>query len=652
MTAGFAGVPSDVVSPGAPIRCAVRPPSPGSTQPPHWSVAFHGVPVVVDGELGLRTVAGGDLLAGARWLGEQRRSVDEQVPVPFGRFRTATNRYREVRHRFESAGGERIDVVVRAYADAVAFRYELPAVEGRDPAVVIADETTSMVIAGNPTAHAQFLENHTTSHEHEVRAVPYRELPAGALLDLPLTFELPSGAYVAVTEAALRRYAGLALARADAAEPPRLVARLTPRPDGTKVVGRRPLATPWRVVMLADRPGALLESETIFCLNDPPAAGDWSWIRPGKITFPWWNGDVFDGQPGAPILSFGMARRYIDFCAANGIPTHAMTSTEGTVTPWYHQSQPGVAPGPDTDVTRPRAEFDLPAIRRYAESRGVRLWTWVHQAALRGRVEEAFAAFERMGWSGMMVDFFDHDDEAAVEFAEEILAAAARHRIMIHLHGVWKPTGLERTYPNLMNHEGALNLEYLKWSDRCTPAHDLDMAFTRLIAGPMDYHLGGFRAVPRAAFTPRNVAPHVLGTRGHQLAMYVCFDNPNPMVADYPTAYVGQAGFEFVCRVPTWWDETRVIEGTLGKRLVTARRRDAIWYVGGLAAGAADTVAVPLGFLGRGRYQATLWRDGPEAASNPNDLATERRPVTRRETLRVPVAADGGFVVELQPERP
>jgi alpha-glucosidase len=137
----------------------------------------------------------------------------------------------------------------------------------------------------------------------------------------------------------------------------------------------------------------------------------------------------------------------------------------------------------------------------------------------------------------MMVDFFDHDDQESIELAEAILDAAARHHILIYLHGVWKPTGWQRPYPNLMNHEGALNLEYLKWSDLCTPEHNLMMAFTRLIAGPMDYHLGGFRAVPRAQFKPRNVAHNVLGTRCHMLAMYVCFDNPAPMVADYPEQY-------------------------------------------------------------------------------------------------------------------
>src|SRR5260221_953137 len=296
------------------------------------------------------------------------------------------------------------------------------------------------------------------------------------------------------------------------------------------------MQTPWRVVLIGDHPGALLESSTLYCLNDPSMIGDVSWIRPGKITFSWWNGDVYDGKRGIPILSVEMAKRYIDFCARSGIAFHSVVADE-TVTHWYFQSNPGVVPGPDTDVTRVRADLDLGGIRRYAESKGVRLWTWVHHGALRGRVEQAFAAFETLGWSGMMVDFFDHDDQDSIEFAESILQAAARHRILIHFHGVWKPTGWQRTYPNLMNHEGALNLEYLKWSDLCTPGHDLMMAFTRLIAGPMDYHLGGFRAVTRSQFKPRNVAPYVLGTRCHMLANYVCFDNPNPMVADHPTAY-------------------------------------------------------------------------------------------------------------------
>ena len=193
-----------------------------------------------------------------------------------------------------------------------------------------------------------------------------------------------------------------------------------------------------------------------------------------------------------------------------------------------------------------------------------------------------------------MVDFFDHDDQETVEFAEQIAQAAARHRILIQLHGVWKPTGWERTYPHVVNHEGALNFEYLKWSDRCTPEHTLRLAFTRLIAGPMDYHLGGFRAVRRSDFKPRDVSPNVLGTRGQMLAMYVCFDNPNPMLADDPAAYEDQPGFDFLKLVPTWWDETRVLSTEIGALLVTARRKGQTWYIGGMSAGPPRDLELPL----------------------------------------------------------
>lgn len=250
-----------------------------------------------------------------------------------------------------------------------------------------------------------------------------------------------------------------------------------------------------------------------------------------------------------------------------------------------------------------------------------------------------------------MVDFFDHDDQDSVEFAESILKAAAEHKLLIQLHGIWKPTGLERTFPNLMNHEGALNLEYLKWSDRCTPEHNLKMAFTRLVAGRMDYHLGGFRAVPRQQFQPKAVAPNVLGTRGHHLAMYVCFDNPNPMVADYPTAYEGQVGFDFLKTVPTWWDETRVLMGQVGEVLVTARRKGRDWYLGGMSAGKPRDLEIPLGFLGKGSFEAEIWKDANDTDTDPNHLVRTSSKVSKEEQLRIRVALDGGFVAKLSPSK-
>ena len=636
-----------LASPDRRIQITVQLPGAGSTERPRWSATFRGKPVLTDCRLGLQTADAGELMEGVKVIRARQRSVNQRVRVLYGRSDRADDRFRELHLTLESRATRRTHVVFRCYDDAIALRYELPA-EYPARLVTITEECTSFRLAGEPTSYAQFLENYKTSHEHNVVPTRYRDLNPGALLDLPLTFSWVDGTYAAITEGALRHYAGMSLARSpDAASGGELVCRLTPRPDGTKVVRPLPMRTPWRVVLLGERPGALLESETLYCLNEPSVIRDSSWIKPGKITFHWWNGDVYDGQPGLPALSFEMAKRYIDFCAREGLPTHSITSTEAPTTPWYHQSKKDVAPGPDTDVTRPRADFDLPTIRRYADSNNVRLWTWVHQAALRGRVEEAFAKFEQLGWSGMMVDFFDHDDQDHVEFVEEILEAAARHRILIQLHGIWKPTGLERTYPNLMNHEGALNLEYLKWSDRCTPEHDLMMAFTRLIAGPMDYHLGGFRAVTRTDFKPRSTAPYVLGTRCHQLAMYVCFDNPNPMVADYPAAYEGQPGFDFLKLVPTWWDETRVLVGGVGEILVTARRRGKTWYLGGLSAKGPRELDLPLSFLGAGHYTAKIWKDATDSEADPNRLATETLRVSSSERLKVRVALDGGFVAQL-----
>ncbi len=641
-----------LTSPNRQIAVAIQMPVPDSVYRPQWSALFGGKPVLGECKLGLRTEDAGDLLAGVRVVACHRRSVARRVRVLFGKADYAEDRFQELRFELESATHRRLEVLFRCYDDAVALRYELP----KDPdhaAVTITDETTSFGVEGAPTAYVQYLESYRTSHEHNVTTVSCDEIRPGALLDMPLTLSWGDGACAAITEAALRHYAGMSLRRrTNEVSTVQLVCQLTPRPDGTKVVRPLPMRTPWRLVLIGDRPGVLLESNTIYCLNDPPAIKDVSWIQPGKITWSWWNGDVYDGKRGLPILSFAMAKKYIDFCARNGIPTHSLIADEKTTTPWYFQTRKGVAPGPDTDVTRLRPGFDLPAIRKYAESKHIRLWTWVHQGALRGRVDEAFAAFQKMGWSGMMVDFFDHDDQDSVELAESILKAAARHHILIHFHGIWKPTGVRRTYPNLMNHEGALNLEFLKWSDRCTPEHDLMMAFTRLIAGPMDYHLGGFRAVTRANFKPRYIAPNVLGTRCQQLAMYVCFDNPNPMVADYPTAYEGQPGFDFLKLVPTWWDETRVPAAEIGKLLVTARRKGSTWYLGGMSANDARDLDLPLSFLGAGHYTARVWRDAPDANTDPNHLRVQRLEVTHDDTLRVHFAPDGGFVAQLKPLRP
>lgn len=648
--AARADAPRSLHSPDGRLVVQIRMPEVGSAETPRWSATLRGRVLLNHCRLSLEVAGAGDLLAGVRVRSERRSAHDRPVRVLFGKTALAQDRYQETRFALENPQHRRVEVVFRCYDDAVALRYEVPKQAGFER-LTVTEEGTSFAPAGNPRAYLQYLENYRTSHEHNVTVTPLQDVKPDTLLDMPATFAWEDGTYLAITEAALRHYAGMALMHPAGSKANTLVCRLTPRPDGTKVVRPAPMTTPWRVALVGERAGALLESNTLYCLNAPSAIGDTAWIKPGKITFSWWNGNLVEGGKVAdpPIFSLEAQKAYIDFSAANGLTYHSVIA-DNTDTPWYKQTQKGVVPGPDTDVTQVRADLDLDSIRRYAASKGIRLWTWVHQAALRGRVEEAFAAFERIGWSGMMVDFFDHDDQENVEFAEEILQAAARHHVMIHFHGIWKPTGWQRTYPNLMNHEGALNLEYLKWSDRCTPEHTLNLLFTRMVAGPMDYHAGGFRAVTRAEFVPHNLGPNVLGTRGHHLATYVCFDNPNPMIADYPAAYMGQPGLDFLRLVPTWWDETRVLTGEPGEALVTARRKGRTWYLGGMTAKQTRDLTLPLSFLGAGQYTLKVWKDAPDADTNPNHLTIESLSTRAGDSLKVRTAVDGGFVAQLTPE--
>lgn len=631
-------------SPNGRIRFLMQLPTAGTNDVPSWSATLDDRPVFANCKLGLVAAGPVDLFAGVSPSTVVRSSHDERIAVQFGKADHARDHYEALRVSMQGSGAPPMHLVVRCYDDAIAFRYEVGAVADHGPLRLVG-ERTSFGLVGNPTLYASYLKGFRTSHEHPVNEVALAELPSAQLLDMPLTAAYATGPCVSITEAALRRYAGMSLRR-DGEQGP-LVAAFAAREDGIAVERTLPFHTPWRVVLVGDRPGALLESNTLYCLNDPPSF-DPGWIRPGKITWPWWNGYLFEAERGQPILSLAVSKQHIDWCAEHGIGFHAVVADERDQ-PWYHQPKKGLFPGPGTDATRVRDGLELAAIRQYATERGVGLWTWVHHGAVRGHTAEVFAAFERLGWNGVMVDFLDRDDQETVEFAEEVLVAAAKHHVLVHFHGMYKPTGWQRTYPNLMNHEGSLNLEQLKWGMACPPEHDLRVAFTRMVAGPLDYHLGGFRAVPRTKFVAKHTAPNVLGTRGHQLALYVCFDNPTPMVADYPAAYRDQPGFEFLSAVPTWWDETRVLDAEIGRLLVTARRRGNVWYLGGLLAGAVRDVALPLSFLGPGTHALQVWRDAADTDRDPNQLAVEHREVTAMDILRVPVGGDGGFVARLTP---
>ncbi len=607
---------------------------------------------VVGGSLGLEL---GDkpILETARLKAARTTSTDTTYTVPFGKNNPVRDHYNELSLELESGTGpgRPVRVDFRAYDDGVGFRFVL-APTGGDESVEVTGEPTAFRLPGDPRVWPLFLENYRTPHEAVYTSTNLANLATNRLIGLPFVAAYDDGLCLAFTEANLRNYAGLYL-RAEAEGGHRLLrCDLAPLPGqtGVKVRGRPPVTSPWRVILIGAQPGRLIESNLILNLNDPPVIGDLSWLKAGKTTWYWWNGPYQEPVGFTVGLNWETMKHYIDFCARNGLAFHAIVSTPDEF-PWYYQTQKGFGPGPDTDVTRPRDGFPMERVADYARSRGVGLRLWVHWKPLSDQLEQAFTQYERWGISGLMVDFLDRDDQEMVLFAERVLQSAARHHLHIQFHGVWEPTGVQRTYPNLLNHEGVLNLEYLKWSDLCDPKHDLIVPFTRLVAGPMDYHLGGFRAAARETFKPRMFQPSVFGTRCHQLAMYVVYENPMPMVCDAPTAYEGQPGFDFIRQVPTTWNETRVPAGKIGEFIVVARRNESDWYLGAMTDWTARNLDVPIEFLPRGSYRLEVWADDPNSA-DPNALTLEQRTFAAPGPLAIHLNSGGGQVMRLRPAQP
>jgi alpha-glucosidase len=640
--------PLTVASPGGKLQATFRL-AEGSR--PGFDVGYGGTSVA-SVSLGLEFKGTGALREKLQVVGARRRSHDETYAIPVGKASSARDRYEELIVSLEEATPprRRFDLALRVFDDGVAFRYLIPAQEALAD-FVLTDELSRFSFPADPEAHILPLNGYTTPYEGYYETMPVSAIGAKRLLALPMLLECNSAGsrrfWIAVTEANLTDYAGMYLSGVEG-QPGMLAAKLSPLPnreDGAKVVGKAPHASPWRVLMVADDPGRFLESNLIFDLNDPCAIADTTWIKPGKTTFPWWNGYAAKGVNFSPGVNTATMKYYIDFCAEEGIPYHSL---DGLDIAWYGGP---IQPSDPTDVTKAAPSIDMPELLRYAKARGVRLRLWMHWKVLKPQIDEAFRVYESWGIEGVMVDFMDRDDQEMVRFYHEMADKAAKHHLTLTLHGAYKPTGMERTWPNLLTSEAALNQEYNKWEGphaRGTPPeHNLDIAFIRMIAGPLDYHQGGMRSELPERFHFRDKAPFVQGTRGQQLAMFVVYLNHLPMLADDPGAYRGQAGLEFLTHVPTTWDETRVLRAEVGECIVVARRSGNIWYLGGMTAPARRELALPLEFLGPSSFEAELYLDNP--GNGPTALERRTMAVSSSETLPVSMPPAGGFVARLKP---
>ena len=611
---------------------------------PCYRVSFRGRTVVHPSPLGVKMADGTSLGADSTIESVTSRSFREAyTQFPGKRSRSLDHGSETVIVlRERAAPSRRWEVVVRAYDDGIAFRYRFPAQEGWSRLEVLGEQT-SFRLPQDAVAYAAPMESFTTPHEVRYQKKPVAGIPKEWLVGLPLLVELPDIGFAAILEAELVDYAATYLVH-EYKDIATLGTRLSPLPGTTKIAVRAelPHESPWRVVMIADRLERLVESDLVQNLNPPCAIGDTSWIKPGKTTFPWWNGFHEENVPFKMGLNTETAKYYIDFCAEAGIPYHSLDGLDNVA--WYGGP---IVPYRGAGITEGIAGLDLREVIRYASSRGVKLRLWMNWRAAEAHMDRAFPLYREWGIEGVMIDFLDRDDQEIVNFIRRLLKTAAANRLTVTIHNTHEPTGLERTYPNLLTTEGVMNLEFDKWDPvGISPEHELTVPFTRMLAGPLDFHQGSLRGVPVEQYRPRNAAPLVMGTPCRTLASYVVFLNHLPMVADYPSAYRGHPALPVLVKIPVTWDETRCLSGAVGESIVVARKSGDEWWVGAMIDRKPREARVPLEFLGEGRFHAEIYRD---------DLASKFRmaqrtvEVTAGDVIREPMAPSGGLLIHLSP---
>ncbi|MGD9636040.1 MAG: glycoside hydrolase family 97 catalytic domain-containing protein [Pirellulales bacterium] len=639
-----------VDSPNGRIRIELSiDPTDGSQHQLRYQVFLNERQVVEPSNLGVELAQHETLGHDCELISRDSRSIDtsfEQFP---GKRSHVVERCNETSFTFRERSGAKREwkLVVRAYDDGVAWRYHFPAEPGWSQ-LEVAEDLTEFHFPAGATATWLPLTGFVTSHENYYRREPIEKISSEGFIGLPLLVEFPGPVWAAVLEANLTDYAGLYLAKSSG-DGNKLSARLSPLPDksGLAVRATLPHDSPWRVILLSDRLETLIDSDLALTLNAPSTIADTSWIKPGKTTFPWWN-DYYE-DPAAINFPLGLntatAKYYTDFCAEHGIPYYSLDGVNDTA--WYGGP---IVPYQGADITKAIDGLDLPAVIAYAKEKGVRLRLWMHWEAARQHMARAFPLYRQWGIEGVMIDFMDRDDQEMVNFQRELLQLAAENQLTVTLHGVAPPTGLERTFPNLLNSEAVMNLEYDKWNEAgIPPEHDVAVAMTRMLAGPLDYHQGTLRGVPLEEFKPRNRAPLVIGTPCRMLATYVVFQNHLPMMADYPSAYRGHPLTKVMTSIPATWDETRALAAKPDEVVAIARRSGDDWWIGALGGRASRDIALPLKFLGDGKFQADIYTDDLSAQYRFRQLSQS---VAADEKLTLQLAPAGGALVRLRPAKP
>lgn len=539
----------------------------------------------------------------------------------------------------------------RAYNDGVAYRFVTAKTEDLTIKNEVVEfnfvEDYNLVIPyadkRNDPYYTSFESQYTLEKISDVKSHTDR------LAFMPVMVDVGEAGKLLLTESDVEDYPGLFVTFAE--EKIGLKAFPTPLPSEWKITGsgsKRPTAYhdlvaktkgsrsfPWRVVGYAQDDTQLPVNNMVYQLAAPNRIADISWIKGGKSTWDWWNGVRLYGVDFRAGINTETYKYHIDFAAKYGIE--------------YVMLDDGWYPFHERNLLKPYESMNIPELVEYARERGVKLLLWAVGQTLLEQAEEACAHYSKMGIAGFKVDFFDAQDQLLVQDIYRLAEVTAKHKLLIDFHGMYKPTGLSRTYPNVINYEGVFGLEQMKWTDRDRadmPLNDVLIPYIRMAAGPMDYTQGAMLNAAKGDFRSIDKRPMSQGTRAHQVAMYVAYDSPFVMLCDTPSNYLREdETTRYIASIPTVFDSSKVLSGKVGEHIVMARRKDGVWYLGGLTSWVARDVEVDFSFLGEGEWEVALFRDGINADLTGLDYKTESLTVKSGDKHKVYMAPGGGFAM-------
>ncbi|MFI5155424.1 MAG: glycoside hydrolase family 97 protein [Chitinophagales bacterium] len=610
-----------------------------------WSVQYKGEQIIVSSPISLQLeseVLGNNAYISASNIEKKTRVIDA---INYFKAKI-TDEYNQLTLQCKGDYG----VIFRVYNDAVAYRF-FTKKKGK---IIVRDEEANFNFTGDQQAFIPIQWDYragkifNSSFEALYHDIHLSQFPKDSLAFLPILVSVGQSRKVAILEADLEDYPGMYLDLNRSQKG--LKAVFAPYPTQAHVVGINYIPTeradyialtegtrsfPWRAVIIAEQDKNLLNNDLVQKLASDPRLTDFSWVKPGQVAWDWWNDWNITGVDFKAGINTPTYKYYIDFAAANKIPYIIMDAG------WSNE----------LDMTKINPDVNIQEIADYGKQKNVGVILWATWYAIQQQMETVFPLYSKMGIKGFKIDFFDRDDQIAVASTYEIAKKAAEYKLIVDFHGIFKPTGLPRTYPNVISYEGVKGLENFKWAMEDAPRYACSVPFIRMLAGPMDYTPGAMRNATRAIFRPINDDPMSQGTRCHQLAEYVVFYAPLQMLSDNPSIYMKeQECTDFITSVPTIFDETVPLDGKVGEYVAIARRKGADWFVGAMSNWTPHELTIDFSFLLPGQYDAVIFKDGVNADRKATDYKREVIKISSGDKIKIQLSNGGGWVARISKE--